>query len=151
MARLSRVGSRRERFNNRLRKNEEGPITKTELNRFRAVLTARVAELQRFTRNRDGITVERSADQLDEIQAASQRALAVCNLDREFNQLRDARAALRRIQEGSFGTCQECDEDIHPKRLAAVPWATFCIQCQEAADGNLVEMRPPTRDLLRAA
>jgi DnaK suppressor protein len=126
-------------------------MTKTEVDRFRAVLTARVAELERFTRNRDGITVERSADQLDEIQAASQRALAVCNLDREFNHLRDAQAALRRIEEGRFGTCQECDEDIHPKRLAAVPWATFCIRCQEAADGNLEEMRAPTRDLLRAA
>jgi DnaK suppressor protein len=126
-------------------------MTKTEVDRFRAALTARVAELERFTRNRDGITVERSADQLDEIQAASQRALAVCNLDREFNHLRDAQAALRRIEEGSFGTCQECDEDIHPKRLAAVPWATFCIRCQEAADGNLEEMRAPNHDLLRAA
>jgi DnaK suppressor protein len=126
-------------------------MTKTEMNRFRAALTTRVAELERVSRNRDGITIERSADQLDEIQAASQRALAVCNLDREFNLLRDARVALRRIQEGTFGTCQECDEDIHPKRLAAVPWATFCIRCQEAADRNPEEMRSPSRDLLRAA
>ena len=126
-------------------------MTKNELNGFRAVLTAKVAELERFNRHRDGITIERSADQLDEIQAASQRAIAVCNLDRGYNELRDARAALRRIQDGSFGTCQECDEDIHPKRLAAVPWAAFCIQCQEAVDRNLEEMRPPSRDLLRAA
>jgi DnaK suppressor protein len=126
-------------------------MTKTEVDRFRAVLTVSVAELERVTRHRDAITVERSADQLEEIQAASQRTLAVCNLDREFHQLRDARAALRRIQEGSFGTCQGCDEDIHPKRLAAVPWATFCIRCQESADGTLEEMRAPNRDLLRAA
>jgi len=126
-------------------------MTKTEVDRFRAVLTARVADLERVTRHRDAIAVERSADQLDEIQAASQRALAVCNLDREFNQLRDARAALDRIQEGSFGTCQECDEDIHAKRLAAVPWATFCIRCQEAADRGLEKMRAPSRELLRAA
>src|SRR6266851_7493654 len=110
-------------------------MTNNELNRFRAVLTARVVELERFTSNRDGITIERSADQLEEIQAASQRALAVCNLDREFNQLRDARAALRRIQEGNLGTCQECDEDIHPKPQTA----------------TLEEMRAPSRDLLRAA
>ena len=126
-------------------------MTKTEVDRFRAVLTSRVAELERFTRNRDGITVERSADQLDEIQAASQRALAVANLDREFNHLRDARAALSRIEEGGFGTCQECDEEIHPKRLAAVPWATFCIQCQEAVDRKPEEIGPISRDLLRAA
>jgi len=126
-------------------------MTQVELNRFRAILTAKVAELERFTRHREGITVDRTADQLEEIQAASQRALAVSNLDREYSELRNVRAAIRRIEEGSFGTCQECDEDIHPKRLAAVPWATFCIRCQEAADGNLEEMRAPSRDLLRAA
>jgi len=125
-------------------------MTKTELNRFRGILTANVAELERLTRQRDGIVVERSADQLEEIQAALQRALAVCNLDREFTQLRDARAALRRIEDGSFGTCQECEGDIHPKRLAAVPWATFCIRCQEAADRN-EKIQPPSRDFLDRA
>ena len=126
-------------------------MTQTEMNRFRAALTARVAELERVTRHRDAITVERSADQLDEIQAALQRTLAVCNLDREFNQLRDARAALRRIREGTFGTCQECEEDIHPKRLAAVPWATFCIRCQEAIDSNCREIQAPSSDFFDRA
>ena len=126
-------------------------MTKTEVDRFRRILTAKVAELERFTRQRDGIVVERSADQLDEIQAALQRALAVCNLDREFTQLRDARAALRRIEDGSFGTCQECDEDIHPKRLAAVPWAIFCIRCQEAVDRNFEEIQAPSSDFLDRA
>jgi DnaK suppressor protein len=125
-------------------------MNKTELNRFRGILTAKVAELERLTRQRDGIVVERSADQLEEIQAALQRSLAVCNLDREFTQLRDARAALRRIEDGSFGTCQECEGDIHPKRLAAVPWATFCIRCQEAVDRN-EEIQPPSRDFLDRA
>ncbi len=126
-------------------------MTRIEVDRFRAALTARVAELERVTHNRDAITIERSADQLEEIQAASQRTLAVCNLDREFNQLRDARAALRRIEEGNFGTCQECDDDIAPKRLAAVPWAQFCIRCQEAVDRNLEEIQAPSPDLLGRA
>ena len=42
-------------------------MTQNELNRFQAVLTARVAELKRDVRRRDDITVERNADQLDEI------------------------------------------------------------------------------------
>ena len=46
------------------------------------------------------------------------------------------RAALRRIDEGTFGVCLHCEEDITPKRLAAVPWTAFCIQCQEIADRN---------------
>ena len=126
-------------------------MTKTELGRFRGILTAKVAELERLTRQRDGIVVDRCADQLEEIQAASQRALAVCNLDREFTQLRCARAALRRIADGSFGTCQECEEDIHTKRLAALPWATFCIRCQEAVDRNFEEIQAPSRDSLDRA
>jgi DnaK suppressor protein len=126
-------------------------MTQNELNRFQAALTARVAELERVTRRRDDITVERNADQLDEIQAASQRTLAVYNLDREFNQLREARAAIRRFQEGGFGICQECEDDIHPKRLAAAPWALYCIRCQEAADRNLGEHEAASRDLLGRA
>jgi len=126
-------------------------MTKDELNRFGAILTAKIAELEPFTRHRDGITVERSADQLEEIQAASQRALAVCNLDREFKQLRNTRAALRRIEEGSFGMCQECDQDIHLKRLTAVPWAQYCIRCQENIDSNFEEIQAPSSDLLGRA
>jgi hypothetical protein len=93
-------------------------MTKSELNRFHAILTAKVAELERFTHHRHRIGVERSADKLQEIQAASQPVLAVCDLDREFREVRDANAALPRIEEGSFGTYQGFEEDI----LAAVPW-----------------------------
>jgi DnaK suppressor protein len=126
-------------------------VTKTEVDRFRTFLTGKVAELESFTRHREGIAVERSADQLDEIEAASQRTLAVCNLDRNFNRLRDVRAALHRIEEGSFGICQECDEEIHAKRLAAVPWAPHCIRCQQVLDGNLQEIQAPGSDFLDRA
>jgi len=129
-------------------------MTKNDRAQFQAILAARVAELERLVGHRDGITVERSPDQLDEIQGATERALAVSHLDRDYNQLRNARAALRRIEEGCFGKCQGCDQDIHPKRLAAVPWAPLCIRCQEAADRSTEEMATPmpSHDLLvRAA
>jgi DnaK suppressor protein len=111
-------------------------MSSKELNRFETVLSARVTELENTARRRDRIVVERSPDQLDEIQQATERSLAVSNLDRDCMELRLARAALRRIRNGSFGTCQECEGDIHPKRLAAMPWAVLCIRCQEAADRN---------------
>ena len=126
-------------------------MTKTQADRFRAILIAEVAELERFTRQREGIAVERSADQLEEIQAASERTLAVSKLDRDYNQLRSVRAALRRIEEGNFGICQRCDEDIHSKRLAAVPWALFCIRCQEAVDCNRENVPSQTGELLGRA
>jgi DnaK suppressor protein len=126
-------------------------MTKTELNRFEAILNAQTIELEQLIRHRDGIRVERSADQLEEIQQASERALAVCNFDRHFNHLRNVQAALRRTQEGSFGICQKCDDDIAPKRLAAVPWAQFCIRCQEAVDRSLEETQAPGGDLFGRA
>lgn len=39
--------------------------------------------------------------------------------------------ALRRIQNGTFGECENCGEPINHKRLEAVPWAQYCIECQE--------------------
>ena len=39
-------------------------------------------------------------------------------------------AALERIQEGTFGKCVNCGKDIAEERLAALPWATLCIDCR---------------------
>src|SRR5919199_2059298 len=111
-------------------------MTKTELNKYRNILEAKQAELEQVIRNREAITIEKSPDALDEVQHAAERELAIRNLDRESNLLRNVRSALRRIDDGSFGICLHCEEEISPKRLAAVPWAPFCIQCQEQADRN---------------
>jgi DnaK suppressor protein len=45
--------------------------------------------------------------------------------------LREVMNALRRIDEGTYGVCPECDEPISAKRLDALPWARFCVTCQE--------------------
>ena len=101
---------------------------------FQDVLERKQAELVHVLRKRDDIAIEKSADEMDEIQDASERDLAIRNVDRESKLLRDVKAALRRIPDGSFGTCIDCESAISPKRLAAVPWAPRCIQCQDAFD-----------------
>ena len=109
-------------------------MTKTELNKFRNTLEKKQEELTQLVRNREGIAIEKSPDALDEVQHAAERELAIRNLDREYNLLRNVRGALRRMDEGVFGICAHCEEDISPKRLAAVPWTAYCIECQELAD-----------------
>jgi len=109
-------------------------IAPTGMCGFEEILERKQAELVRVLRKREGIAIEKSADQLDEIQYASERDLEIRNVDRESHLLRQVKAALRRIHDGSFGTCIECECAISPKRLAAVPWASRCIQCQDAAD-----------------
>jgi len=114
-------------------------MTKTELNKYKALLEVKRADLAGGLRNRDGITIEKTADALDEVQLAGERELAIRNLDRESNLLRNVRIALSRIADGSYGTCLHCEEEISPKRLNAVPWTAYCIKCQEAADRHEFE------------
>ena len=96
-------------------------MARTEMSVFQEILERRAAELVQVLRKRDGIAIEKSADQMDEIQYASERDLAMRNVDRESSLLRQVKAALRRIHDGSFGVCIECELAISPKRLTAVP------------------------------
>jgi DnaK suppressor protein len=123
-------------------------MTAIELKKFKNILTARQSELEGLIRNREAAAIETSADALDQIQHAVERELALGTLARESACLRDARAALRRIDEGIFGTCLDCEEDISLKRLAAVPWAARCIACQERADREGAAAENPIEPLL---
>jgi len=109
-------------------------MTKSELKKFKTTLAARESELEGLIRNREAAAIETSADALDQIQHAVERELALGTLARESSGLRETRAALRRVDDGSFGICMDCEEEINLKRLAAVPWAARCIACQERAD-----------------
>jgi DnaK suppressor protein len=123
-------------------------VTKNDSNKYGNILDAKQAELIQQVRNRDGIAIEKSPDSLDEVQHASERELAIRNLDRESNLLRNVRGALRRLDEGSFGVCLHCEEDISAKRLAAVPWTPFCLACQELVDRSQGESADNLEDWL---
>ena len=109
-------------------------MTKEEVSKLQRILEATVMELGRSIRRRDEIFIEKSADEIDQILYANQREFAVRSMEAESIKLRATRAALHRIQEGTYGICLECEEDISPKRLAALPTAALCIRCQEAND-----------------
>jgi DnaK suppressor protein len=114
-------------------------MTKIELKKFQTTLLSRQSELEGLIRNREAAAIETSADALDQIQHAVERELALGTLARESVGLRDTRAAIRRIDDGVFGACIDCEEDISMKRLAAVPWAARCIPCQERWDREKVK------------
>jgi DnaK suppressor protein len=48
--------------------------------------------------------------------------------------LRDVVSALQKIDDGSFGTCERCSEPIAEKRLDALPFARYCINCQRVVE-----------------
>jgi DnaK suppressor protein len=125
-------------------------MTKVELEKFKKILEARQAELSGLLRNRDEIVIEKAPDALDEVQLAGERELAIRNLDRDSNMLRQIRRALARVADGSFGVCLHCEEEISPKRMNAVPWAAYCIKCQEQVDRHEIEV-DDTADLFASA
>jgi DnaK suppressor protein len=109
-------------------------MTNTERNKFRKALEARLAAIGDGGANREALAIDTSPDEMDRIQHATERDYAVSSLERDASRLRELRAAILRVDAGTFGICVGCEERISPKRLAAIPWASFCIVCQEAAD-----------------
>jgi RNA polymerase-binding transcription factor len=109
-------------------------MTKTDLDHFRDTLRIKQAELALRSRTRENIAVERSADALEEVAFKSAREIAVAQLHRESVVGRDVALALKRLDDQAFGECLHCGSEISRRRLEAVPWAPFCIRCQESLD-----------------
>ena len=115
-------------------------MTLAETERLENLLRTRQTELSRSLRHRDEIVIEKASDALDEVQMKEERELAIRNLDRGSNALRQIHRALSRIANGTYGVCLHCEEDISLKRMAAVPWAAFCVNCQEKIDRCEIEI-----------
>jgi len=114
-------------------------------------LLAKQSEISGSLRNRDEIVIENVPDALDQVQMMGEREIAIRNLDRDSNVLRQIRLALSRIASGTYGACLHCEEHILPKRLAAVPWTAFCIKCQELIDRREIKVDDSFESLESAA
>lgn len=104
------------------------------LNSFRKMLEAKREELLSKTSDREEIRIEHAAEEFDRLQQQLNREVAIRNLDRESLLLKQVHGALARLDEDTFGVCLRCDEPIPEKRLKAVPWAAYCVPCQEIVD-----------------
>ena len=109
-------------------------MTKAKLNDIRKMLEAKRKELLAGTSDREEILIENAAEEFDRLQQQMNREVAIRNLDRESKLLKDVEAAIGRIDEETFGICLRCEEEIPEKRLKAVPWAAYCVACQEAIE-----------------
>jgi DnaK suppressor protein len=59
--------------------------------------------------------------------------------ENESRQLTLIDEALLRIKDDEYGQCQNCEKPINPKRLAAIPWARYCLDCQQLLEQGLLE------------
>ena len=103
-------------------------------NELRKVLETKRQELLSSTGDREEIRIEHAAEEFDRLQQQLNREVAIRNLDRESTLLKQVQSALARMEDDSFGVCLRCDEAIPERRLRAVPWAAYCVPCQEIID-----------------
>lgn len=72
----------------------------------------------------------------DQAQYSLEEAVSLRLNGIEYSQLQQIQEALDRLQIGDFGICLSCDESIPAKRLQALPWARYCVKCQERIADN---------------
>jgi DnaK suppressor protein len=111
-------------------------MCQSEIADFKSILNTKLSELVAQLTKREGIAIEKTPDALDEVHIATERELGTRNLERGSSVLREVRGALTRIEQGQFGQCLNCEEEISPKRLRAVPWTPRCLACKEQEDRN---------------
>ena len=73
---------------------------------------------------------ERTCEE-DQAQYSLNEAVSLRLNGLEYTQLRQIQEALDRLQLGDYGLCLACEEPIPAKRLQALPWAKYCVGCQE--------------------
>lgn len=120
-------------------------MKESEAGKYRTLLMAKQDEIVGKSIRREDLWIVQSNEQIETVQLAGQREFAARTMEREAKSLVQIGDALKRINAGDFGICMDCEEPIAPKRLAAVPWAAYCLHCQEARDiqeaGNMVDRR----------
>ena len=104
---------------------------------FRRVLESRIAEFERVLASAEQETrasSARLADSGDQAAAEYERQTLAHKADLARQTIRGLKDALKRITQGGFGECTHCGAEIESKRLEAIPWARYCVKCQEARE-----------------
>ncbi len=118
--------------------SREVEVNKRKLESYRNLLEGRLAVLiDASTDTVESMAGERPpqhADPTDRASMETDRSFILRMRDRDRKLINKIEDALKRIEEGSFGTCIECGEIISEKRLKARPVTTLCIDCKEEAE-----------------
>ncbi|HTU42328.1 MAG TPA: TraR/DksA family transcriptional regulator [Candidatus Aquilonibacter sp.] len=128
---------------------EKVTMNKSDVEQLRKKLELQRQEIMHFlkqleeeTRSLDADSAQDPADQC--VSSMSKESLFQQSSQRRTS-LRLIEAALRRIEDRTFGECAGCSNEIPIRRLNALPWTQFCLRCQEAIErerGGSVSGRP---------
>src|SRR5512134_3490657 len=109
-------------------------MKKTELKKFKAILQEKRGAITNSTGKKthwENMENTRHGDFVDQASDDNEVHVNIRLLQTDAKLLRAIDAALARIEDGSYGVCTMCGEDISIPRLKAVPWTSVCIECKE--------------------
>ena len=127
----------------RVVKNGKSPYTKTELKVFRELLIRRRAILRGDvdTLKAEGLRADGDGElssvplHLADLGSdAYEQEMTLGLMESESDELQEIDEALERIDEGTYGVCEECEGGIPKMRLKAIPYTRHCITCQEKTE-----------------
>jgi len=110
------------------------PRVEPQIEDFRRMLIARREEVASGVGMRFGALASagRVAEE-DQAQVYHEEFLSVSLNTLDYQQLGLVEEALDRIKTGDYGFCQDCGKPIPHKRLRVIPWARYCVECQQRA------------------
>lgn len=113
-------------------------MNKDRLEHFKGVLNGKLEELlsgaERAVSGMSGTNDENFPDPSDRAALETDRNFLLRVKDRERKLISKVKEALKRIEDGTYGVCEFCGEDISEKRLAVRPVTTCCIECKKAEE-----------------
>ena len=119
-------------------------MDKKHLERFRKRLAEKRKEIiADFQKNvdyrRESTADDGTQDMADKANMAYNKEFIFSLTDAERDLLQLIDEALVRIEDGEFGVCSSCENEIKGPRLEAIPWAKYCLNCQELQEQGMLE------------
>lgn len=122
-------------------------MRKTFLKKTRDTLVARKEQILKQLNAEVKEGKEAALDEgMDTYDLASEERTREINLilsDRDREKLQAVEEALERIEDGSYGICESCEEEIAPERLEALPFTRLCVSCQSEMEREAKQHRRP--------
>ena len=100
----------------------------------RSLLLKELIRLSGDTVLREDLAIEPLPETLEQMQAEEERELASELIEEHTRTLHAVQSALEKMQAGAYGRCERCEEPIPGERLRAIPWAPYCVDCQQLVE-----------------
>jgi len=118
-------------------------VSKKEMEKYRRSLLAKKDEIsQELVKNKDAgqeNSDESTQDIADKATSSYTKEFLFSLSDTERTLVQQIDQALARIDEGTYGTCTHCASPLMEKRLEAVPWTPYCLDCMELSEKGLLD------------